>query len=73
MLLSWMYILSNDGRLCQIWCVILGKMVCYPGKNGVLSWEGGQEKVKIDLLIGGSPCKNFSQAMTAEKRKGFDG
>ena len=51
----------------------MSNMVCYPGKNGVLSWEGGQEKVKIDLLIGGSPCKNFSQAMTAEKRKGFDG
>lgn len=42
-------------------------------ENGVLSWEGGQEKVKIDLLIGGSPCQNFSQAMTAEKRKGFEG
>lgn len=42
-------------------------------ENGVLSWEGGQEKVKIDLLIGGSPCQNFSQAMKVEKRKGFDG
>lgn len=42
-------------------------------ENGVLSWEGGQEKVKIDLLIGGSPCQNFSQAMKVEKRKGFGG
>ena len=42
-------------------------------ENGVLSWESGKEKVKIDLLIGGSPCQNFSQAMKEEKRKGFEG
>lgn len=42
-------------------------------ENDVLSWEGGKEKVKIDLLIGGSPCQNFSQAMKEEKRKGFEG
>lgn len=51
----------------------LGEVKKVKYENGVLSWEGGQEKVKIDLLIGGSPCQNFSQAMKEEKRKGFEG
>lgn len=51
----------------------LGEIKKVKYENGVLFWEGGQEKVKIDLLIGGSPCQNFSQAMKVEKRKGFEG
>lgn len=53
--------------------VRLGDVKKVKYENDVLSWEGGQEKVKIDLLIGGSPCQNFSKAMTVEKRKGFEG
>lgn len=53
--------------------VHLGDVKKVKYENGVLSWEGGQEKVKIDLLIGGSPCQNFSRGMKAEKRKGFEG
>lgn len=53
--------------------VHLGDVKKVKYENGVLSWEDGEESVKIDLLIGGSPCQNFSQAMVAPKRNGFDG
>lgn len=33
-------------------------------ENGVLYWQDGQEKVRIDLVIGGSPCQDFSLART---------
>lgn len=42
-------------------------------RGGILKWQNGEEEVKIDLLIGGSPCQNFSQAMVAPKRNGFEG
>ncbi len=28
--------------------------------DGVLSWKGGKEKVKIHLVIAGTPCQDFS-------------
>lgn len=42
-------------------------------KDGVLKWQDGEEEVEIDLLIGGSPCQDFSRAMRADKRVGFKG
>ena len=33
-------------------------------KNGILYTENGGYKVKVDLLIGGSPCQDFSIANT---------
>lgn len=33
-------------------------------KNGILHTEMGEYKIKIDLLIGGSPCQDFSIANT---------
>lgn len=46
-------------------------------ENGVLHTENGDFKVgKIDLLIGGSPCQNFSIArvsMGTKKLEGLDG
>jgi DNA-cytosine methyltransferase len=43
-------------------------------KNGILHSENGDFEVgKIDLLIGGSPCQNFSIACITEKRKGLEG
>lgn len=43
-------------------------------KDGVLSTENGSFDVgKIDLIIGGSPCQNFSRAMTKENRLGLKG
>ena len=30
--------------------------------DGILSWDNGSEAVKIDLVIGGSPCQDFSIA-----------
>lgn len=42
-------------------------------RDGILKWESGEEEVEIDLLIGGSPCQNFSRAMVASMRNGFEG
>lgn len=45
-------------------------------KNGILHTENGDYNVgKIDLLIGGSPCQNFSVARTMMNKKidGLDG
>jgi len=43
-------------------------------KNGIIYSENGEFNVgKIDLVIGGSPCQNFSIACIKEKRKGLDG
>lgn len=42
--------------------------------DGILYSENGQFNVgKIDLVIGGSPCQNFSMACIKEKRLGLDG
>lgn len=47
-------------------------------KNGILYTEGGEHEVgKIDLLIGGSPCQDFSTAKSfgqhGETPKGLEG
>lgn len=46
-------------------------------KDGTLFTENGQYQVEIDLIIGGSPCQDFSVARATgvhgEKPKGFDG
>lgn len=47
-------------------------------KNGILYSENGEFKVgEIDLLMGGSPCQNFSSAkildVTTQKQEGLNG
>lgn len=41
-------------------------------ENGILYTEFGQHKVKIDLIIGGSPCQDFSP-LKANNAKGLEG
>ena len=40
--------------------------------EGTLKWEGGEEKVTIDLVCFGSPCQSFSRAMKKHMRIGLD-
>lgn len=40
-------------------------------KNGVLHTEKGDFKVKIDMVIFGSPCQSLSSAMKKDLRVGF--
>lgn len=42
-------------------------------KDGILHTENGSYEVEIDLLIGGSPCQNFSIACISEQRRGLEG
>lgn len=46
-------------------------------KDGILYTEFGQYKIEIDLLLGGSPCQDFSTAkafgQSGETPKGLDG
>ena len=54
--------------------VQLGDVTKVSYKNGVIYSENGNFEVgKIDLVIGGSPCQNFSIACINEKRKGLEG
>lgn len=48
--------------------------VSYDKATGVLTTENGTFDVgEIDLVMGGSPCQNFSVACIKEKRKGLEG
>ena len=49
--------------------VFLGDVTKVSYKNGVLYWDGGQQKTKIDLILAGSPCQGFS---FAGKQLNFD-
>ena len=40
-------------------------------KNGELSCDKGEFKVKFDLVIFGSPCQSFSRAMKSDRRIGL--
>lgn len=40
--------------------------------DGMLRWEGGVEKVHIDLVCFGSPCQSFSRAMKEHMRVGLE-
>ena len=49
----------------------LGDVCNVEYENGVLHSDNGDFEVEIDLLIGGSPCQDFSIANS--ERKGLDG
>lgn len=52
----------------------LGDVTKVRYKDGFLYSENGNFEVgEIDLVIGGSPCQNFSIACIQEKRKGLEG
>ena len=52
----------------------LGDVTKVRYENGILYSENGEFKTgTIDLVIGGSPCQNFSIACLKEKRLGLDG
>ena len=52
----------------------LGDVTKVSFKDGILSTENGEFEVgNIDIVIGGSPCQNFSIACISEHRKGLDG
>jgi len=52
----------------------LGDVTKVRYENGVLYSDNGNFKVgKIDIVIGGSPCQNFSIACVKEKRLGLEG
>ena len=52
----------------------LGDVTKVHYKDGILHSEKGEFEVgEIDLVIGGSPCQNFSMACIKEKRLGLEG
>lgn len=52
----------------------LGDVTKVSFKDGVLYSEKGEFKVgQFDMVIGGSPCQNFSILCLTEKRKGLEG
>lgn len=52
----------------------LGDVTKVTYEDGILYSENGEFNVgKIDMVIGGSPCQNFSQACIKEKRLGLEG
>lgn len=52
----------------------LGDVTKVKYEDGILYSENGEFEVgDIDLVIGGSPCQNFSAACIKEKRLGLDG
>lgn len=54
--------------------VQLGDVTKVTYEDGILYSENGEFNVgRIDMVIGGSPCQNFSQACIKEKRLGLEG
>ena len=52
----------------------LGDVTKVSFKDGILYSENGEFEVgNFDMVIGGSPCQNFSILCISEKRKGLDG
>lgn len=62
---------TRYGQMCNRF-VQIGDVNKISYRNGKLTWENGEEEVKLDLVCFGSPCQSFSRAMREERRVGLE-